>query len=111
MLGASWVDEHSIAALAAQGNQLLHALLLTANRSSIGMVCGLNAPEPSRLARFKGNLRIGVGWDPLLELFCMTCHWFRQYAGVTRPSTSEVLGAGGGLPYCLGLLAPEQAKG
>ena len=32
MLGASFVDEHSIAALAAQRNQLLNALLLGADR-------------------------------------------------------------------------------
>ena len=40
MLGASLVDEHSIAALAAQHNQLLNALLLAAERSKVGLLCG-----------------------------------------------------------------------
>ena len=43
MLGASWVDEHSIAALAAEHNQLLHALLLAADRSRVGLLCGIQA--------------------------------------------------------------------
>jgi hypothetical protein len=41
MLGASWVDEHSIAELAAQHNQLLNALLLAADQSKVGLLCGL----------------------------------------------------------------------
>ena len=40
MLGASWVDGHSIAALAAQHNQLLNALLPAAERSKVGLLCG-----------------------------------------------------------------------
>ena len=46
MLGASWVDEHSIAALAAEHNQLLHALLLAADRSKVGLLCGLQQLRP-----------------------------------------------------------------
>ena len=41
MLGASWVDEHSIAELTAEHNQLLDALLLAADRSKVGVLCGL----------------------------------------------------------------------
>jgi hypothetical protein len=41
MLGASLVDEHSIATPAAQHNQLLNALLLAADRSKVGVLCGL----------------------------------------------------------------------
>ena len=46
MLGASWVDEHSIAALAAQHNQLLNALLLAAERSKVGLLCGRQHLRP-----------------------------------------------------------------
>jgi len=46
MLGASWVDEHSIAGPAAQHNQLLHALLLAADRSSVGVLCGFQRLRP-----------------------------------------------------------------
>ena len=46
MLGASWVDEHSIAAPAAQHNQLLNALLLAADRSKVGLLCGLQQLRP-----------------------------------------------------------------
>jgi hypothetical protein len=46
MLGASWVDEHSIAAPAAQHNQLLNALLLTADRSKVGLLCDLQQLRP-----------------------------------------------------------------
>ena len=41
MLGASWVDGPSIAALAAQHNQLLNALLLDAERNKVGLLCGM----------------------------------------------------------------------
>jgi hypothetical protein len=41
MWGVSWVDEHSIAALAAVHNQLLNALLLAANRNKVKLLCGL----------------------------------------------------------------------
>jgi len=47
MLGASWVDEHSIAAPEAQHNQLLHALLLAADRSSVGVLCGFQRLAPA----------------------------------------------------------------
>ncbi len=46
MLGASWVDKHSIAALAAEHNQLLNALLLAADRSKVGLLCGLLQLRP-----------------------------------------------------------------
>ena len=46
MLGASWVDGHSIAALAAQHNQLLNALLLAAERSKVGLLCGKQQLRP-----------------------------------------------------------------
>jgi len=46
MLGASWVDEHSIAAPAAQHNQLLDALLLAADRSKVEVLCGLQQLRP-----------------------------------------------------------------
>jgi hypothetical protein len=46
MLGASWVDGHSIAALAAQHNQLLNALLLAAERSKVGLLCGQQQHRP-----------------------------------------------------------------
>jgi len=46
MLGASFVDEHSIAALAAQRNQLLNALLLGADRSNVELLCGLQQLRP-----------------------------------------------------------------
>jgi hypothetical protein len=41
MVGASLVDEHSIAELAAKHNQLLNALLLAADRSRMKLLCGL----------------------------------------------------------------------
>jgi hypothetical protein len=50
MLGASWVDGHSIAALAAEHNQLLNALLLAANRSRVGLLCGLLQLRPFAVA-------------------------------------------------------------
>ena len=46
MLGASWVDGHSIAALAAQHNQLLNALLLAAERNKVGLLCGKQQLRP-----------------------------------------------------------------
>ena len=46
MLGASWVNEHSIAALAAQHNQLLNALLLAAERNKVGLLCGRQQLRP-----------------------------------------------------------------
>ena len=46
MVGASWVDGHSIAALAAQHNQLLNALLLAAERNKVGLLCGLQQFRP-----------------------------------------------------------------
>ncbi len=46
MLGASWVDGHSIAALAAQHNQLLNALLLAAERNKVGLLCGMQQLRP-----------------------------------------------------------------
>ena len=46
MLGASWVDEHSIAELAVEHNQLLHALLLAADRSKVGLLCGMQELRP-----------------------------------------------------------------
>ena len=48
MLGASWVDEHSIVELAAEHNQLLNALLLAADRSKVGLLCGLQQLRPAR---------------------------------------------------------------
>ena len=46
MLGASWVDEHSIAELTAEHNQLLDALLLAADRSKVELLCGLQQLRP-----------------------------------------------------------------
>ena len=46
MLGAFWVDEHSIAELTAEHNQLLNALLLVADRSKVGLLCGLQQLRP-----------------------------------------------------------------
>ncbi len=46
MLGASLVAEHSIAALAAEHNQLLNALLLAAERNKVGLLCGLQQFRP-----------------------------------------------------------------
>ena len=46
MLGASWVDGHSIAALAAQHNQLLNALLLAAERNKVELLCGMQQLSP-----------------------------------------------------------------
>jgi len=46
MLGASWVDEHSIAELTAEHNQLLNALLLAADRSKVRLLCGLQQLRP-----------------------------------------------------------------
>ena len=44
MLGASLVDEHSIAALAAEHNQLLNALLLAADRNKVELLVPAAAP-------------------------------------------------------------------
>jgi hypothetical protein len=49
MLGASWVDGHSIAALTAQHNQLLNALLLAAERNKVGLLCGMQQLRPCAL--------------------------------------------------------------
>ena len=46
MLGASWVDEHSIVVLTAEHNQLLNALLLAADRSKVRLLCGLQQLRP-----------------------------------------------------------------
>jgi hypothetical protein len=46
MLGASWVDEHSIAELAAEHNQLLNALPPAANGSKVELLCGLQQLRP-----------------------------------------------------------------
>jgi len=46
MLGASLVDGHSIAGLAAQHNQLLNALLLAAERNKVGLLCGMQQLRP-----------------------------------------------------------------
>ena len=46
MLGASLIVEHSIAELVAQHNQLLNALLLAADQSKVGLLCGLQQLRP-----------------------------------------------------------------
>jgi hypothetical protein len=48
MLGASWVDEHSIAEPVAQHNRPLHALPLAADRSRMKMLCGLQRLRPAQ---------------------------------------------------------------
>ena len=48
MLGASLVDEHSIAELAVQHNQLLNALLLAADQSKVGLLCGFSSSGPAQ---------------------------------------------------------------
>ena len=52
MLGASWVDGHSIAALAAQHNQLLNALLLAAERNKVGLLCGMQQLKPCAVVAY-----------------------------------------------------------
>jgi len=52
MLGASLVDGHSIAALAAQHNQLLNALLLAAERNKVVLLCGMQQLRPCAVVAY-----------------------------------------------------------
>ena len=56
MLGASWVDGHSIAALAAQHNQLLNALLLAAERNKVGLLFGMQQLRPCAVVALRQAL-------------------------------------------------------